>query len=449
MNATTRTHLALATALAILAAPFAAGAATTPLVGIGDSLGEGVQSANAFAASQKNAYLNRVATQMDVPFAQPLMSSSVIGSVFYDTGRARLSPTTPPVDLAVSGATTDNVLTATASGGTPSTEADLVLAPYVGQSQIEIVEQLQPQTVLAWVGNDDLISEVLTFDALGSQAGVTPLATFTTEYQALVTRLAATGARVVLANIPDLTQIGFLFDNDDLTKYTGIDYGLPSGTVTTLPTMLLLKLGVFDAGILADPNYVLTAAQLATIRAQVGEYNQVIAAAAAGAGFPLVDAYAAFDNLSTHPITIEGITITTHFNGGAFSLDGVHPSDTGYAVLANAFISAANGAYGLGIPPISNAGITAIFNADPFVDFGGNGVVRGRPFTGLLESLAPFLGLSGGKGGPTATLGAAEFMRRYHALRGDSPARAFSREDVIEAVRELTGARRRQAPPAR
>ena len=259
----------LATILGTSLAASAALAQPPALLGIGDSLGEGVQSANAFQESQPNSYLNRVARQMGVPLAQPLLSTSLFASVFADSGRARISPDSAPQDLAVSGATTENVLTATAAAGTPSTEADLVLPPYVGMSQIQIVEQLKPATVLAWVGNDDLISEVLSFDALGSQSGVTPLATFTSEYRELVSRLKATGAKVVMANVPDLTKIAFLFDNADLTRYTGTNYGLPSGYVTSLPTMLLLELGVFDASILKDPNYVLTPAQLTAIQQQV------------------------------------------------------------------------------------------------------------------------------------------------------------------------------------
>jgi len=74
-------------------------AQSPPLIGIGDSLGEGVQSANAFAESQPNSYLNRIAHQMQVPLAQPLLSTSPFASVFYDSGRSRLSPGTAPADL--------------------------------------------------------------------------------------------------------------------------------------------------------------------------------------------------------------------------------------------------------------------------------------------------------------------------------------------------------------
>jgi phospholipase/lecithinase/hemolysin len=416
-------------------------AQSPPLVGIGDSLGEGVQSANAFEESQPNTYLNRVAHQMGAPFAQPLLSTSLFASIFTDSGRSRISVTTDPVDLAVSGATTENVLTATASTGTPSTEADLVLAPYYGMSQIQIVEQVKPAMVVAWVGNDDLISEILSYDALGSQSGVTPLATFTSEYQELVSRLQATGAKVVMSNVPDLTKMAYLFDNNDLTRYTGTNYNLPDGTVTSLPTMILLQLGILDGSILQNPNYVLTSAQITAIQQQIQQYNQVIGETAGAAGFPVVNAYAVLNNFIANPITIEGITITTHYNGGAFSLDGVHPSDTGHAIFANAFIAAANKAYGLSIPAISNSELVSIFNADPFIDFGGNGVVAGRPGTGLLETLGPFLGLSGGKAGPRAKATAAGFMRQYYLAKGQNPSQAFTKQDVINAVKEMLGLR--------
>jgi hypothetical protein len=415
-----------------------------PLIGIGDSLGEGVQSANAFYESQPNTYLKRVATQMGVPFAQPLLSTSLTASIFNDDGRSRVSPPTDPADLAVSGATTGNVLNMVANTGTPATEYDLVLPPYYGMSEIQIVEQLKPAVVLAWVGNDDLISEVLNFDTLNDPKP-TPLPLFTTEYQELVSDLQATGAKVVMANIPDLTEIGYLFDNDDLTRYTGTNYNLPQGYLTTLPTMILLKLGIFDASILQNLGYVLTPTEIKSIQQQVQEYNQVISETAASAGFPVVNAYAILNGFITNPITIEGITIGTHYNQGAFSLDGVHPSDTGYAVFAEAFITAANQTYNLNIPQIPDSLFLSIFNADPFIDFSGTGVVPGRPYTGLLESLGPFLGLSGGPGhqaNPAVRPDPNTFMREYYRVKGKNPETVWTKQDVIAAVTEMVGLRR-------
>ena len=228
-------------------------AQTPPLVAIGDSLTEGVQSANSFYQSQPDTYVNRIAQQMGVPFVQPLLTTSPKAFIYTDAGRSRIQPNVDPADLAVSGATTNDVLTTVATTGTPSTEFDLVLPPYYGMSQIQIVEQVKPQMVAAWVGNDDLISLVLTYNALGSQSGVTPLPTFITQYQELVSRLKATGATVVMSNVPDFTKIAYLFDNEDLTRYTGTNYHLPAGYVTTFTTMLMLKLGALDGSILTNP----------------------------------------------------------------------------------------------------------------------------------------------------------------------------------------------------
>ena len=73
---------------------------------------------------------------------------------------------------------------------------------------------------------------------------------------------------------------------------------------------------------------------------------------ATAAGFPVLNAYELLDGIATTPLTIEGIPVGTGYNQGAFSLDGIHPSDTGYAFFAQAFITTANKAYALNIPLI-------------------------------------------------------------------------------------------------
>jgi hypothetical protein len=173
----------------------------------------------------------------------------------------------------------------------------------------------------------------------------------------------------------------------------------------------------------------------------------------------VVDAYSIVDSYQTNPVTIQGITISTHFNGGAFSLDGLHPSDTGYALFANAFIKASNAAYGSTIPVLSSAMEVAIFDADPFVDFNQNGVVPGRPNTGLLETLGPKLGLSGDTNDqppsaaksnakvastvkPTDKITAQEFMSAYFTATGRNPNTHWEKADVVNAVKEMLGASR-------
>ena len=61
----------------------------------------------------------------------------------------------------------------------------------------------------------------------------------------------------------------------------------------------------------------------------------------------LVDAYTEMQKLSSKSgIKYYGQTYTTTFvSGGAFSLDGVHLTGNGYAIVANMFIDAVNKKY--------------------------------------------------------------------------------------------------------
>ena len=55
-------------------------------------------------------------------------------------------------------------------------------------------------------------------------------------------------------------------------------------------------------------------------------------------------------------------SITSEFVfGGAFSLDGVHPTATGYAVIANGFIDAINDQFDAGLQGVDPNEFTRIF----------------------------------------------------------------------------------------
>ncbi len=52
--------------------------------------------------------------------------------------------------------------------------------------------------------------------------------------------------------------------------------------------------------------------------------------------------------------------------GGIFSLDGIHPTNTGYAILANATIDVINAAFP-GSPAIPKVDLNVVASADPLV----------------------------------------------------------------------------------
>ncbi|MEW6284478.1 MAG: hypothetical protein AB1758_38040, partial [Candidatus Eremiobacterota bacterium] len=96
---------------------------------------------------------------------------------------------------------------------------------------------------------------------------------------------------------------------------------------------------------------VLTPDELDRIRGRIREYNQLLReAATADRRLHLVDIHDLVNQAAIHGLPLRGagpeVTVTTTYTGlkdprgfdGFVSYDGVHPSDVGYAVVANAVL---------------------------------------------------------------------------------------------------------------
>jgi hypothetical protein len=98
--------------------------------------------------------------------------------------------------------------------------------------------------------------------------------------------------------------------------------------------------------------YVLTETEIAGIQAAVTAYNNKLKAVADAKGLAFVDVNG-FLAQCRKGIAYNGINVSTTFvSGGAFSLDGVHLTPRGNAMLANEFIKAINSKYGSSIPEV-------------------------------------------------------------------------------------------------
>jgi lysophospholipase L1-like esterase len=261
--------------------------------------------------------------------------------------------------------------------------------PPIARTQLEWVEALKPTTAVVWIGNNDALGAV----GGGSDKLLTPLTDFTTRYTELMRRVKATGAtNIFVANIPDVTSIALLLSQDDVAKISnqnketlqfifGIgkkDFILPTG------------LALLPRGQKLPDNVVLTKKEVKVIRKAVEDYNKVIAAQAAANGATLVDTNKLLADVAKDGVTIDGIgKITTRPFGGLFSLDFVHPSNTGYAVAANAFVTAIN-AKGGKLTPVD---LKAVATADPFVCKPGTEFEGEQPLPSLeeFERLAPMI----------------------------------------------------------
>jgi hypothetical protein len=212
---------------------------------------------------------------------------------------------------------------------------------------------------------------------------MTSLASFTSDYTELITVLKTyTSAHLVVANIPDVTAIPYMTPGSlilsEASQYSGLPTSLLSVLLGIQPGDLVNAQGLTDLeaeaaaflhGVPLSPlpgSDVLTVSEQVTVRANIAAYNQVIAQLVAASGGTLIDLHGYFASLASG-VTINGYTATTSFLGGLFGLDGIHPTNTAYALIANQYIAATNTAFGLSTPAVD---VSAIAAKDPY--FGPN-----------------------------------------------------------------------------
>lgn len=389
----------LAVSLSLAALPAAPATAGPPFIGMGDSIGEGVQGADAAWQTQGYSYLNLLSLQLQRFFFQPYISTGLFGLVGNPDDRSRIYPNQVSTNVAVSGATTRSLLYQRANAATTadiSNELELVMYP-VQMTQMEFVEFVPAELIVCWIGNNDVLSAATAFGNMNASQ-LTPVADFERDYIELVDRLGALvtnhGSNVVFANIPDVTSIGFLVDRATAESFTGFPVPLPDGHFTSILGVFLMLLEG-NAALVGDPNFVLDAGEVAAIRARTDVFNAIIQREADRIGMPVVDINARFKEFVDNPPVIAGVTLRNRFLGGLFSLDGVHPSNIGHGLITNEFIRTMNQEFNIAIPELSSELLDYLVLTDPSIDKDGDGRASGRLGVGLLETLAFLAGITG------------------------------------------------------
>ena len=361
---------------------------------LGDSLTAGYQSGSLLDTQQVHGWAPVVAAQAGFNIVQPLIAYPGAPNVLQlvaagpppviatapgtTTGRDNFA--TQVTDLAVPGALLNDVMnTVPLANPAPGQQQlnQLVLGfPGLGYgqalSQSGFAVLAQPTTIFLWVGNND----ALIADETGMTSSMTSVANFTAQYTALMTQLTTmTPAHLVIANIPDVTKVPYLQPAALVLGEYAAATGAPVAQLSALlgivpgdsvnPTGLAeipLILGGKQKGPIDDAG-VLSAAEAAMVQAQVTAFNGVIAAQAKAANATLVDINALFAQVTASGLAIDGYTGTAGFLGGFFALDGIHPTNTGYAIVANKFIDTMNASMNTKIPDVAVGTIAA---SDPF-----------------------------------------------------------------------------------
>jgi lysophospholipase L1-like esterase len=251
-----------------------------------------------------------------------------------------------------------------------------------GTSQVAAAAGLHGTIDTVWLGSND----VLKFAFAGGALPPTAPAALQTDMVAIIRALQASGAKVAVANLVDIIHAAYFVGQPllpqvftlrltpvlgapaaavagpQLAAEVDATYGLGSGgylTITGLGKVLtavaegqaLPTLGAGD--IIPDA----LAGQIVALNVA---YNAAIAAAVTQTGAVLIDihtpiaaAYAAGG------VPLSPRCCTFLYGGGFYSLDGIHPSNTGYATVANVFIKTLDAAFGTSIPPVNVSGIYA------------------------------------------------------------------------------------------
>lgn len=281
---------------------------------------------------------------------------------------------------------------------------------------------LHPTLATVWLGAND----VLKYMGSGGRfvGGDRNATQAESDLRATISTLEHVGARVVVANLPNILQTGFfqrvtvpnpksncklrtyawctlyLAGMQPFTEQIAKKYGLdtPNGCVPgsldspcgylTLPGVaLIIQYYGANEGTLPDLDcvvpaphckpikgngqgtYYITPPFAAKVQSLNNAINQGIDNAAKASNVPLVDVAKIFHGLASGDPSNPYFKLAASINPGKCcylgylygitSFDGLHPSNTGYALIASEFIATINAAYGTKIPQVD---ITAAYN---------------------------------------------------------------------------------------
>lgn len=215
-------------------------------------------------------------------------------------------------------------------------------------TQVQAAASLHGTIATVWLGQNDQLKHVLDPTAVPA----TDPGQFGSDTTQIIETLQASGARVVVSNLMDpfhaaawVSQPKIAVDYPAYAQQIDAvlaSYGVgPNGYVSFF--QLAAMAAELEAGQSVPPlavgTYVPDALAARAESLDVA-YNQRIAAAAAATGAALVDIH----TMESAAFAAGGIPITATcchvaYGGGFYSLDGLHPSNTFYAILANSFIA--------------------------------------------------------------------------------------------------------------
>ncbi|WP_183568430.1 SGNH/GDSL hydrolase family protein [Mucilaginibacter sp. SP1R1] len=229
-----------------------------------------------------------------------------------------------------------------------------------------------------WLGNNDALGYATSG---GSGDVLTDKATFAQLYTLSISKLTAAGQKGAVATVPDVTSIPYFNTVTVGAVLAAVQKAAPavqalyinalvSGNtyaprIATANDLLVLtfptsKMGVpndngypygLDPRNPIETQYVLDVNEIALTKDYVNSYNTTIKSIAGANNLAVFDAFTFLNNVKANGLIVDGINLNSNYiSGGIFSLDGVHLTPRGYAIVANEYIKAINSKYGCSVP---------------------------------------------------------------------------------------------------
>ncbi|GAB4028450.1 DUF459 domain-containing protein [Spirosoma gilvum] len=398
-------------------APTKGSADFTKYVAVGNSLTSGYADNGLYRDGQLNSYPNILAGQFKTvgggDFIQPLFTEAQAAGSGY-LKLIKVPNPSDPTSLASSlGQVAPAAVRGTSSGsggplytkftganqnlGVPGIRTADILSPGYGSTLGNpYFERLLPDASSAttyfqyasdnlngatfftcWLGNNDALSYALSGGL--SADNLTSTTLFTTNFTAIMNKLTEGGRKGAVIGIPNITmtpyfttatdQIGALLKAQGLSGLAISSKSAPGGVrmsgtgdyfllsiASVLNSFIAKGVGLSASNPVPD-QYVLDASEVTLLNTRINEFNTIMKTQADAKGAVYVDVNPVFQQLTqTGGYTLNGITYSATFiQGGVFSLDGIHLTPAGYAMVANEIIKGINTKYSSTIPQVNPA----------------------------------------------------------------------------------------------
>ena len=353
-------------------------------VALGTSNSMGVQSAGIFATGQRAAWPAQLAARVGMPFSLPLVQdpgcgppllpplaadavlvgafgNDLVTGVMNTCAALQDGVTLPANSVAISGADVHDALYSTIESQGATTRTGIlysrVLLP--GQTQVTAMLAEQPTFVSVELAANEVLPA-----STGRISAMTPYADWQRDYDQVIAAVQSTGARAVLvglpnnaANFPSIRRAREFFNEWPSLLALGISVSLNcyfTSNYLFVPGYLLTLLSKTPttatcADVPGAADYVLTASDVSAINARMAQMNQHMQDVAAADGYAYFSLETVY-GLAKPRFSVSGLLFSSSPFGTYISLDGVHPSTEGQALLAGAAAQAINSAYAVAIP---------------------------------------------------------------------------------------------------